>query len=103
MNNIRLIYESLLSVAIVSAFFISIYYRLKTLSVRFRLRKDGSINSEKLLTETLINIGFWVIPMLRYRMVGSTLHNRYAKKCNTFLLLFIVFSIILLFTHKILW
>ena len=103
MNNIRLIYESLLSVIIVFAFFISIYYRLKTLSIRFRLRKDGSLNNEKLLIETLINVGFWVIPLLKYRRVGNTLHNRYAKKCNTFLLLFIVSAIILLYTHKILW
>jgi len=103
MNNIRLIYESLLSFVIVSTFFVSIYYRLKTLSVRFKLKNEGILNSKKLLIETLFNIGFWVIPLLKYQRVGNSLHNKYAKKCNVFLLLFIVSAIILLFTHKILW
>ena len=97
MNNIKLIYESLLSVVIVSAFFISIFYRLKTLFLRLKLRKNKNINSDNLLIVTIINIGFWFIPLYRYRSVGNALHNRYARKCNTFLLIFIVSAIILLF------
>jgi len=103
MNDIRLIYESLLSFVVVSVFFISVYYRLKTLSLRFKLRKEGRINSKNLFSETLVNIGFWVIPLLKYKRGGGLLHEKYAKKCNAFLALFIVSVVILLLTHKILW
>jgi hypothetical protein len=102
MNNIRLIYESLLSLFVVLTFFVSVYYRLKTLHLRVRLRKEGHIKSKNLFIETLVNTGFWVIPLLKYRGIGSLLHNKYARKCNTFLLLFIVSVIILLFTQEIL-
>lgn len=103
MNDIRLICELLLSFVVVAAFFISVYYRLKTLSLRLKLRKEGLINSKNLFIETLVNIGFWFIPLLKYKRDGVLLHKKYAEKCNTFLALFIVSVVILLLTHKFLW
>jgi hypothetical protein len=103
MYYIRLIYETLLGVFIILTFIATIYYRFKTIFMRFRLKNERIIGSKGLLAESLLNLGFWIIPLLKYRKIDNQLHNRYAKKSNLFLLLFIIFFSLLLLTHKVLW
>jgi hypothetical protein len=103
MYYLRLIYEVLLALIIVLTFIVLFYYRFKAVFIRLKLKREGIIKNKGLLVESLLNLGFWVVPLLKYKKIGDQYHNRYVNKSNLFLLLFIVFSFLLLLTHNILW
>ncbi len=90
MNIIRYAFESLVNVAILSFFFLSTYYRIKTIRVRFKMKEAKEIATKNLSLEALFSFCFWFIPLRKYREIGNQFHNRYAKKCNVFLFLLIV-------------
>lgn len=99
----RLLYEILLSILIILTFILTIYYRIKTILIRFRLKNEKIIEGERLLLESLLNLGFWIIPLLKYNKINNQFHNGYAKKSNLFLILFVIFFSLLILTHKVLW
>ncbi len=90
MDIIKYAFESLVNVTILSFFFLSMYYRIKTIRVRFKMKEMKEIATKNLSIEALFSLCFWFIPLKKYREIGNQLHNMYAKKCNVFLLLLIV-------------
>jgi hypothetical protein len=103
MNIMRLLYESVMSIIIVLAFFTSIYYRIKALFLRIELRKMGVITVKNLFFYTFINMGFWMFPLFKFRNEAGSIHRNYLKNSNIFLAVFFVLAVLLIITHKILW
>ena len=97
-------YEIFVSAIVLYSFSVTIYYRIKTINIRFKLKHEKvMIKGKEFVLESLLNVGFWIIPLFKYRNIGNLLHNKYLVRSNLFLLLFICSFMLIIFTHKILW
>lgn len=93
MDRIKFLYDIALGIFIVISFFASIYYRIKTIRVRFGLSEKKANRAMLLLT-----LIFWMIPLSKNKEGDAILHNKYVKASNSFLVVFIVLTIVLLFS-----
>jgi hypothetical protein len=93
MYHIKFLYDITLGIFLVISFFASIYYRIKTIRARFEL-SEKKVNRAILLL-TLI---FWMIPLSKNKEGNALLHNKYVKASNSFLVAFIVLTVVLLFS-----
>lgn len=93
MDRIKFLYDIALGIFIVISFFASIYYRIKTIRARFGLSEKKANRAMLLLT-----LIFWMIPLSKNKEGDAILHNKYVKASNSFLVVFIVLTIVLLFS-----
>ena len=77
-------------ITILALWYSSVYYRIKTIRLRFKMMEAKEIDAKNPSMSAIFTLCLWFVPLYKYRKIENQLHNKYLKKCNLFLLLWIV-------------